>query len=62
MSTATTVSPTLREPQLLGQIVGVPVASSGDIRDQPKAAGKTWQIPSWSPARRGASQTTPVPL
>jgi hypothetical protein len=38
MTTATTVPPTLREPQLLGQTVGVSVATSGDIRDQPKVA------------------------
>ena len=36
MTTATTVSPTVREPQLLRQTVGVSVATSGDIRDQPK--------------------------
>lgn len=32
MTTATTVSPTPREPQLLG----VSVATSGNVRDQPK--------------------------
>jgi hypothetical protein len=38
MTTATTVSPNTREPQLLGQTVGGSVATSGDIRDQPKGA------------------------
>ncbi len=38
MATATTVSPTLRRTQLIGQTGGVSVATSGDIDDQPKVA------------------------